>query len=171
MSRGDTIIEVLISIIVLSQILTGAYTTSLNSRHQILEAQERNVAVGIAQSQVEDLRAEASNNPGLDDPMNATAGAYLAPTTNSFCYPPPGNTFTKNLFGNCSFPGPAGGSVGSYKVAILGICPSGTTCHSNADNQTNATNNIQTYSFSITVSWVGATNANSNVVLYYRVAL
>jgi Tfp pilus assembly protein PilV len=170
MSTGDTIVEVLISTLVLSLILTAAYATSLSSREQIVEAQERNQAVGIAQSQVEILRVESSNTAGLASPLNIAPGGYLAPTTKSFCYPTSSNSFTPNTGNNCVFN--AGGSAGTYNVAIQSICPGGGESCTTSTNQTNESiGTFSTYSFSITVSWEGATNNSSQVVLYYRVAV
>lgn len=54
---GDTIVEVLISIGILSVILAGAYATSNNSLLAERAAQEHAVALTIAQTQLEDLQS------------------------------------------------------------------------------------------------------------------
>jgi type II secretory pathway pseudopilin PulG len=71
-TRGDTIIEVLIAITIASSVLGAAYVivhrTTANSR----QAQEHSEALGIAQSQLEQIQALSStgNVSQLEDPLN-----------------------------------------------------------------------------------------------------
>jgi prepilin-type N-terminal cleavage/methylation domain-containing protein len=53
--RGDTIIEVLISIAVIGLVLGGAYATANRSSRELLDAQQHDVAVVLAESQLEQL--------------------------------------------------------------------------------------------------------------------
>jgi type II secretory pathway pseudopilin PulG len=62
-NKGDTIVEVLICIIIMSLIVTGAYITSNSSLAEIFSAQQRQQVLGVAQSQLETLRAEATTIP------------------------------------------------------------------------------------------------------------
>jgi prepilin-type N-terminal cleavage/methylation domain-containing protein len=58
--RGDTIVEVLIAIAILSTILVGAYVTANRSLTTERNAQEHTQALTIAQGQVEDLYSSGS---------------------------------------------------------------------------------------------------------------
>jgi Tfp pilus assembly protein PilV len=59
--RGDTIVEVLISITVISLILGGAYVTTNKSLLATRTAQERSNALKLAESQVEQLKGAIAN--------------------------------------------------------------------------------------------------------------
>lgn len=55
--KGDTIVEVLISVAVVSLILTASYALSNRSSLAIRQAQERSEALKFSESQLENLRA------------------------------------------------------------------------------------------------------------------
>ncbi len=61
--RGDTIVEVLIAIAVVSLILGGAYVTTNRSLIATRAAEERGNALKLAESQVEQLKGLAKSNP------------------------------------------------------------------------------------------------------------
>lgn len=61
--RGDTIVEVLIAIAVVSLILGGAYVTTNRSLQATRAAEERGNALKLAESQVEQLKGLAKSNP------------------------------------------------------------------------------------------------------------
>lgn len=61
--RGDTIVEVLIAIAVVSLILGGAYITTNRSLIATRTAEERSVALKLVESQLEQLKGFAKNNP------------------------------------------------------------------------------------------------------------
>ncbi len=61
--RGDTIVEVLISIAIISLILGGAYVTTNNSLHAERGSQERTNATKLVESQIEAMKNVALNNP------------------------------------------------------------------------------------------------------------
>ena len=61
--RGDTIVEVLIAIAVVSLILGGAYVTTNRSLIATRAAEERGNALKLAESQVEQLKGFAKTNP------------------------------------------------------------------------------------------------------------
>lgn len=65
--RGDTIIEVLIALTVISAVLGGAYVTSNRSLKNIRKAQERGEALKITETQVERLRNAVSIIPSPAD--------------------------------------------------------------------------------------------------------
>jgi len=57
--RGDTIIEVLICIMIVSLVLTGAYVTTNRSTLAIRDSQEHAEALKLIQGQLEQLRQSA----------------------------------------------------------------------------------------------------------------
>lgn len=88
--RGDTIVEVLIAIAVVSLILGGAYVTTNRSLLATRAAEERGNALKLAESQVEQLKGLAKTDPdaifGGGTPMpfcvSATTGALIAADNN-----------------------------------------------------------------------------------------
>ncbi|HKR82221.1 MAG TPA: prepilin-type N-terminal cleavage/methylation domain-containing protein [Candidatus Saccharimonadales bacterium] len=71
--RGDTIVEVLIAIAVVSMVLGGAYATTNKSLQATRSAQEQGVALKLVETQLEQLKAMA-------DTAGALTGAPV-----SFC--------------------------------------------------------------------------------------
>lgn len=63
--RGDTMVEVLIAIAVVSLILGGAYVTTNRSLQATRAAQERSIALKLAESQIERIKALVSTSPSL----------------------------------------------------------------------------------------------------------
>lgn len=61
--RGDTLVEVLIAIAVVSLILAGAYVTTNRSLTATRSAQERGNALKLAESQIEQLKGIVTTNP------------------------------------------------------------------------------------------------------------
>lgn len=78
--RGDTIVEVLIAVAVVSLILGGAYVTTNRNLLAVRSAQERVNALKLAESQIEQIKGLAAIDP---DKLFATAGPNAAP--NPFC--------------------------------------------------------------------------------------
>lgn len=92
--RGDTIVEVLISIAVIGAVLGGAYVVVNNSTKNSQAAQERSAAVKVAESQLELLRSfVAAGNPlptgsfCLEASTKHTITSPL-PATSNTGYPP-----------------------------------------------------------------------------------
>lgn len=72
--NGDTLVEVLICILIVSMILTGAYVTTNKSTVRVIDSQERAEALKVAQSQLEQIR-QHSKKPApnvLDQPASST---------------------------------------------------------------------------------------------------
>jgi prepilin-type N-terminal cleavage/methylation domain-containing protein len=66
--RGDTLVEVLICILIVSVILTGAYVTTNKSSLRVMDSQEHAVALKIAQGQLEQIRQNATTaSPNVFD--------------------------------------------------------------------------------------------------------
>ncbi len=61
--RGDTIVEVLVAIAVVSLVLGGAYVTTNRSLLATRDAEERSVALKLTESQLEQLKGFARDNP------------------------------------------------------------------------------------------------------------
>lgn len=63
--RGDTIVEVLITIAIVSMVLGGAYVTTNRSLLATRSAQERSIALKLAESQMERLKGMVALDPDL----------------------------------------------------------------------------------------------------------
>lgn len=85
-SRGDTIIEVMIVLTVLSLALSISYATASRSLTNARQAQENTEATTIAQSQIERLR----HNFKVTDTLS-TQYIYRVPSTQTFCINPSGD--------------------------------------------------------------------------------
>ncbi len=65
-NRGDTIVEVLVAIAVVSLVLAGAFTSTRHSANATRSAQEQGEALKIAESQVEQIKiAVETGKPSL----------------------------------------------------------------------------------------------------------
>ena len=89
--HGDTIVEVLISIAVLSLILGGAFVTMNNNLQSTRDAQERGNALKLVESQIEQIKNLAASDPdalfAASVPSSfciSSAGAVVA-STNAAC--------------------------------------------------------------------------------------
>src|SRR3990172_4662728 len=78
-SRGDTIVEVMLSITIMALALGGAYALSTRSFHTAQNTEERTEALALAEGQIEFLR-----NTGL----RGNIGSLLAtfPEGRGFCF-------------------------------------------------------------------------------------
>jgi prepilin-type N-terminal cleavage/methylation domain-containing protein len=138
--RGDTIVEVLIAITIVSMILGGAYVTSHNSLDATQDAQEHDNALQLAQGQVELLRSDQ------------TPGNAIFTATTPFCLANNGSTATActtDSTGSTS----AIASQNIYKVQVI--------------NRTG--NNNGPYTFTVQTTWPGLQNRVDQVQLMYRV--
>jgi type II secretory pathway pseudopilin PulG len=78
-SRGDTIVEVLIAVIVIGAILVGGFVLATTSLTGERESQERSEALQVAEGQIETLKSYVAINgyggtAGLDNISGATGG-------------------------------------------------------------------------------------------------
>jgi len=107
---GDTIVEVLIAIAIVSVVLGGAYVSANNSLTGTRQAQERGESLKLAEEQIERL-SEAKINPAVFTQTNFCINntLQLKPDTDPACQQAPqggvvyktsiartGNTFTIN---------------------------------------------------------------------------
>lgn len=87
--RGDTIVEVLIAIAVISLVLGGAYVTTNRSLRATRSAQERGNALKLVESQLEQLKG-----------LIATDGTAVYAATSPFCIY--NNAIAYAASGNCT---------------------------------------------------------------------
>ncbi|HUC95846.1 MAG TPA: type II secretion system protein [Candidatus Saccharimonadia bacterium] len=94
--RGDTIVEVLIAMVILAFVLTGAYISAQYSLNTIENARNRIGAIGEAQNQLEELKAWVASRPAISSIptsnnfyMNLSGSSYVPVATvgNSFSVP------------------------------------------------------------------------------------
>jgi type II secretory pathway pseudopilin PulG len=86
-NRGDTIVEVLLAVAIVSAVLGGAYVSTSRSLANARQAQERSEAVKLVEGQLEKLKVAFTANPAgfstggafcLDDtPARVTAGSAI----------------------------------------------------------------------------------------------
>ncbi len=70
--RGDTIVEVLIAVAVMSSVLAGAFTVSQKSVIAVRDSQERGEMLQTLQGQVEQVRSIAMQSTSVTDPIFAS---------------------------------------------------------------------------------------------------
>ena len=69
---GDTIIEVMIALLIMAVVLTGAFVTANSSLRNDNAAEQHSVALNLAQTQLEDIRAAGSLRTGDPCMQNQT---------------------------------------------------------------------------------------------------
>ena len=81
-NKGDTIVEVLLAIVVISSVLSGAYLTSRRSLGNSRQAQERGEALKYVEAQIEQIKSNPSPaiSEGLTPFCYATDGSSPAGT-------------------------------------------------------------------------------------------
>ena len=146
-TKGDTIVEVLISLAILTMVLGGAYYTANQSFRNDRDAQEHSEALTIAQTQVESLRVLGNNlhgNTCISTPLD-------------YCYVNSSNTsefYASNQ--SCL----RAGSPYCYTVKI-------TDEGSVKVGLATASTLLTTYK--VNVSWPALSGGKDQVSLYYRV--
>jgi hypothetical protein len=106
--RGDTLVEVLLAITIVSMVLGGAFALTRQSATTTQRAQERSEAINLAQQQTELLRAGVVQ--GKD---------YSPVATGGFCINPATLDHFPNL-ADCRF-GISDGAQRRYEVIIRGV--------------------------------------------------
>ena len=76
-SRGETIVEVLIVVLILTSVMSTAFAITTHTLNQDRASQERTEAATIAQGQIERLNAAVRNSP--------TGSIDISPTNLYFC--------------------------------------------------------------------------------------
>ncbi|MGH7240713.1 MAG: type IV pilus modification PilV family protein [Candidatus Saccharimonadales bacterium] len=83
--RGDTIVEVLISIAIVSLVLAGAYAITNRNLSTTQDSQEHGQALQFAQQQIELLRAMSQQSGGIMGFANGDCMSGSSFTTGSNC--------------------------------------------------------------------------------------
>lgn len=141
---GDTIVEVLIALTVVTSILGGAYITSNRSLNNNRQAQERGEALKIAESQLERLKSSVSSG------NNAVFTA-----SNSFCLD------AANTLQSATIPADQLNNFDAYQTActVQGGGPIYYTAVTRSGADT----------FTVTIRWDRAGgNGRDNISLIYR---
>ena len=99
--RGDTLIEVLVAITVISLILTGGYIVSNTSTNSVVSSSEHSLAIEIGTTQLDSLRSLISSSNII---FNSSSGAATqgAVSYTTFCIGG-GNGQTLEPSTNCNF--------------------------------------------------------------------
>jgi Tfp pilus assembly protein PilV len=74
--RGDTIVEVMIAVAVISSVLGGAYITTNKSLQATRDAQERANATKLVESQLEQLKQVVASDSGAVFGASAATSGY-----------------------------------------------------------------------------------------------
>jgi prepilin-type N-terminal cleavage/methylation domain-containing protein len=145
--RGDTIIEVLISLAVVSLVLASAYAITTRNVSTNQDTQEHNQAQQIVQKQLEELRAISVN--GAVSSFQSQGCIVKNVSTGLL-------GFTSNLGGGCTFDADA-------TTAHCTAEP----CYQVAITQLDAANNPSL--FEITATWTSLQGTTSSVALDYGI--
>jgi Tfp pilus assembly protein PilV len=152
-NRGDTIVEVLIAITVVSLILAGAYGVATRSARAVLQAQEHSEALQTAQAQLEGLRTYMAN------PAHPIPSAAAPFCMNGSSFVDDAATFTL-----ASIPDEANNDhLSTYPAA----CKSGV---GNLYNSSVIRTGLGGNTFIVKIRWVSATgHGNDEVKMSYRI--
>lgn len=80
--QGDTIVEVLLAIVIVSAVLTGAFVVISKNSQQVRDSEEHAQALQLLQGQVEQVRTILACGEDATCPTNASA---LLAQTGTFC--------------------------------------------------------------------------------------
>ena len=156
--RGDTIVEVLIAVLVLSLVLTTAYGLATRSTQDNQQTQEHSQALKLAQAQLESLKAY------YDRGQNPTSGQL----SNGFCFD---STDTLQTFTASNEPSLTTPDTLTYGITYPKICTSALSgqpclgtgvCFFYGIRQSNDV-------YTASVRWPGARGTQDQVSLIYRV--
>ena len=142
---GDTIVEVMIAVVVVSSLLVGAFTVTTHNLTDVRDSEEHSEALQLLQGQVELLRNDA--------PIAGTVPNTLPTSlTTAFCLV--GSTYKLVSSGGCQ-----AGSNNLYKLSI--ICASFVAC--------TGPSTTQTTTFTLSATWPALNGGNDSVFLTYKV--
>jgi Tfp pilus assembly protein PilV len=136
---GDTIVEVLIALTLITFVLVGAYYTANQSYRNNIDAQEHTQAYGVAQNQIEYLKIfgsgissgnclldngssviQASNTPSTNgcnvesNNLSSSGYKYSCPTSSPFCY-----AVSINKIAASSYSLPlTGANLNTYQISV-----------------------------------------------------
>ncbi len=139
-NSGDTIIEVMISMVILALVLTVADVSVVRSLQRSIDVGYRDQAVGYAQDQIEKIKFATV---GITPPV--ALSTYKANPGQPFCIK---NNFQYNGPGICAESLMFAGVPADRKISIV------------YDNVS---------LFTVTATWAAATGNNNQVQLYYKI--
>lgn len=156
---GDTLVEVLISIAIVSVVITGAYALASRSLRQGITASEHGQALKLAESQLESLKFRQQHSAEADflstfattDPNFCLDTSASDPSDSSWQPKPNSNPLTLATTGS---PPP-------YSA----VCASSSKYFMNINVRSSASNPP---SYLITVRWNAIGGGTSQTQLYYR---
>ncbi len=174
--RGDTIIEVLISIAVLSTILVGAYVSVDRANLIIRDSQERLKALNIGQTQIESLVSWYKTNSSSTNycPQQLIGSKNCAQS--NFCINT--SSITAETSSNCfiasnnTLSSPQAKSTSTtnqppfYYSLNMTATPVNNLPVAQYGTSSCLINNVYTYQ--ITIDWSSLLGGRSSVTLYYR---
>jgi prepilin-type N-terminal cleavage/methylation domain-containing protein len=102
--RGDTIVEVLIAMAIISLVLAGAYVTSNRNTILMQSSQERQQAQRLVEGQIEMLRAKG----GIATSGDCFVATSESSTCNNFTASNSGATYTLKITGPVGVSSPTG---------------------------------------------------------------
>lgn len=79
--KGDTLVEVLIAVVIVSSVLVGAFAVTQKNSASVRDSQERGEALQILQGQVEQVRSAALKATSTSDPIFSTTPKYFCMDT------------------------------------------------------------------------------------------
>ena len=125
---GDTIVEVIIAVVIVATVLTGAFLVTSRSTRAVRDSEEHAEALQLLQGQVELLR-HAAATPGslpaaLNTPFCLSASAFFQPAgTNPQCTV--NNLYSLSITSPVS--APAIGSTTTFNLVATWIATNGDT--------------------------------------------
>lgn len=158
-SKGDTIVEVLIAVAIVSSVLGITYSIMNRNLLSMRDNQERTEASKIAQNQIELLRSAWSRYPGI-----SVGGVQVYDSDNllnvssnpNFCLVP--DTDPTNVLGVDPIANLVNGSDITY----------GTECTVNSIYQISNHYDSNLNNYLISVRWDGLNNVRNEVVMGYK---
>ncbi len=107
-SSGDTIVEVLVAMAVVSLVLAGAYVSANRSTKATRTAQERGEALKLAEAQVEQIKIAVDKGTALPASF-CFEGGLQTPSSNPLCTTTNGIPYTRSITSN---------GAGNYVVKV-----------------------------------------------------
>jgi prepilin-type N-terminal cleavage/methylation domain-containing protein len=153
-SRGDTIVEVMISIAIIGLVLAGGYVAANSSQATERQAQERSIATQITQGQIEGLRSYVQANPSFF----TTAGQ----PTGNFCISGATIQYDSSSNGNCYFD--SGGNANPGKIQpAYNVAISNDAANAGVSGSPTPWSQVQ-----IAITWASVAGGQDNLTDYYR---
>lgn len=151
---GDTIVEVIIAVLVVASLLTGAFIVTNRSTQAVRDSQEHAEALQALQGQLELLRA-AAGTPGV---VPAAITAHLS----GFCFDSSLTAYdASRATSPCTGNNSIANGIAGLKL-IIKCSPLSVPCPQAAPNAT---------TFDLTATWSSITGGTDSVYLSYKVAV